>query len=919
MASLTDGRNGLAAGGIALERGDDLDGGERLGASRFRRQVGADEFGGRSVAPMGLHDGVDVEGLPEAGLAITDPPFGEVGLSELLVQRKLDHRAGGFGAACEGERGEVALELVLVQLAREQAGADLADGGSRVQAPGQPGISRRPFERGLGHDLGDGGMDFGLAVRGTEADGLEVSAVLSVELLGDRHKRGDGGRGLEITQRDCNLATHSGGLVLGHGFAEREDVAIGGTQGAESDEATSVVRRSEFRTGERGSLVAQLREQPDGAGGDVRIRVGQQGGDIVDDLVASGLEAVEATGTDVRRRAAQRGELSGYGVEINLGHDRLEALRSDSVDGTRQAVVAGAVTAHAGVEPIGDVDGAIWADRNVGGTELGLQDAGGLAAEEIGTRPLLLLVGSEEVKALELHAGTIGLGQIAEDDVLAGFTGEKQAVPLGIKRTVLIEGHAGRRAAAVDVARRHGAGVILAPFCDRSLLAGALVGTPRTLAVGRSEAGVTAFHDQRDAAGRRIVVVALVHVAKRVDGLFEAVAVIVADDAGVGAVAVHAHGEATDPDIAVIAAQTGHLLGIHGLLGELTMVIGAADTEGLAGPVGELRAGVALVEVPLAVGTEGRAVERVVMVAAVEAGEQDFPLVDLGIEDAIAVDVGVDNQVRRLRDDDLAVDVRHAERRDEIVILGEDRDLVGFAGAGRVFKDHDPVAFWTAAFLAAVVDTFGDIHPAVFVEIDVGRIEDLRRSGPDRDLETFGHREEFGRDERRSAFKIDRLVLLRTGREDRELHVGRTGLTATDGAAVIDADLGTEGLRWTREIKGDEGAGMRADAAGIGLPGDLEGFAVVVLTDAGGTSRFGFLPLEFGEIDHRAVGQDDFGFDPVRPVAGIAVHFGDHQEELLRAAELGRQLDQALLVLGIQDGGFGDRLRGGGGYRSGEA
>ena len=101
------------------------------------------------------------------------------------------------------------------------------------------------------------------------------------------------------------------------------------------------------------------------------------------------------------------------------------------------------MTAHAGVEPIGDVDGAIRADRDVGGTELGLQDAGGLAAEEVGTRPLLLLVGSEEVEALELHAGTIGLGQIAEDDILAGFTGEEQAVPLRIKRTVLIEGHAG--------------------------------------------------------------------------------------------------------------------------------------------------------------------------------------------------------------------------------------------------------------------------------------------------------------------------------------------------------------------------------------------------------------------------------------------------------------------------------------------
>ena len=180
------------------------------------------------------------------------------------------------------------------------------------------------------------------------------------------------------------------------------------------------------------------------------------------------------------------------------------------------------------------------------------------------------------------------------------------------------------------------------------------------------------------------------------------------------------------------------------------------------------------------------------MVTAVEAGQQHLALVDLGVEDAVAVGIGVNEQVRRLRDDDLAVDVRDAEGRDEVGLLREDRDLVGLARAGGVLEDDDAVAFGTTAGLAAVVDAFGDIHAAALVEIDVGRVEDLGRGRPDGDFETFRHREELRRDGEGAAVEVDRLVFRRTGREDRELNVGRAGLAAPDGASVIEADLGAE-------------------------------------------------------------------------------------------------------------------------------
>ena len=80
---------------------------------------------------------------------------------------------------------------------------------------------------------------------------------------------------------------------------------------------------------------------------------------------------------------------------------------------------------------------------------------------------------------------------------------------------------------------------------------------------------------------------------------------------------------------------------------------------------------------------------------------------------------------------------------------------------------------------------------------------------------------------------------------------------------------------------------MRADAAGVFLASNLERLAVVVLADPGGTKRLDFLPLEFRQVDHRAVDQDNLRINPICPIAGIAVYFGDHQVKLLRAIELG--------------------------------
>jgi len=111
---------------------------------------------------------------------------------------------------------------------------------------------------------------------------------------------------------------------------------------------------------------------------------------------------------------------------------------------------------------------------------------------------------------------------------------------------------------------------------------------------------------------------------------------------------------------------------------------------------------------------------------------------------------------------------------------------------------------------------------------------------------------------------------------------------------------------------------VRADAPGVLLAGDLERLAVVVLADAGLAERFGARPLQLGQVEHGAVHEDDLRLDPVRPVAGVPVQFRHHQVEFLRAVELRGEIDQSLLVLGEQDGRFGDRLGVGGQGRRGQ-
>ena len=479
----------------------------------------------------------------------------------------------------------------------------------------------------------------------------------------------------------------------------------------------------------------ELREQPDGAGADVGILVLEQFANGLEGLVTHCDQREAGGSTDIHRRALQRGDGSIDRGVVHLGNLGLKTLRRDAVDRAGKGLVPIRMAADARIEPVRHVDRAIGSDGHVRRTEEGLQLLGFVAAAlEIGAGELALLVGGEEVEALQLEARTIGHGLVAEDGVAAGFAAEEKSARVLAEGAVLVKGDARRRTAAVDVAGGHGAGIFLTPLGGGSALAGTTVRAPGTFAVGRAEAGVAVFQQERRPARRGIVVVVLEDVAEGRDGLLVAVAEVVADDLHGRAVGIHARRETADPDVAVVALLAGDLRWFPAEVG-LAGIVGAADAEGLARLVGEHRAAVAAVEIILAVRSHGDAVDGVVVDAGIEAVEQHLALVDGGIELHVPVHVGVDDDVRRHGDDDLVVDHRHAHRGEEERLLHEGPGLVGLAVAVGVLHHDDAVALGLALGMAAVVHALGDPEATVLVEVEVRRVLQHRRRGEDGDFQ----------------------------------------------------------------------------------------------------------------------------------------------------------------------------------------
>ena len=400
---------------------------------------------------------------------------------------------------------------------------------------------------------------------------------------------------------------------MGEGVGKPQHVLPGSAQGAEGEQALTCLRCLQqgadfFRTG-----VAQLCQQPDGARGDVGIVVFEQSRHRLDHRRAECFQSGETEVTGIDGWALQRGDLAFGGGQIQRGNGGFESLGGDPVNGTGAGVIQVGVAAGAGIIPVGDIDGAVGSDAHAGRAEEEGFFCGQIvgASDKIGAFELAGLVGGDEVKAFQLEGHPVGFGEVTENRIAPGFAAEQEAPVFVGESSVFVIGHAGGRAAAIDIASGEDPGVVLPPLGGGDALAGALVSAPLAFAVLGEKAQVGPFEQVGDAAGWRVIVVILKVVAKGSQNLLIRVAEVMAEDACLRAIWVHAGRKAADVNVAIVGRFAGP--GI--------VQVAAADAKGLARFVGEVGSAVAIGEIPAPVGSCGHRMQGVVMLRLLEAIE----------------------------------------------------------------------------------------------------------------------------------------------------------------------------------------------------------------------------------------------------------------------------------------------------------
>ena len=128
-----------------------------------------------------------------------------------------------------------------------------------------------------------------------------------------------------------------------------------------------------------------------------------------------------------------------------------------------------------------------------------------------------------------------------------------------------------------------------------------------------------------------------------------------------------------------------------------------------------------------------------VVVLAIESAESVLTLVDFRVKLQIAVDIGVDDEVRRLSHYDLIAKDADSEWRDQFGVLHEDMRIVGFAVPVRVFKNDDTVTSGSTVPIFAIVDSFRDPDPPLRIGVHVSRVHEHWTRGPSSHLEIVRH------------------------------------------------------------------------------------------------------------------------------------------------------------------------------------
>ncbi len=281
------------------------------------------------------------------------------------------------------------------------------------------------------------------------------------------------------------------------------------------------------------------------------------------------------------------------------------------------------------------------------------------------------------------------------------------------------------------------------------------------------------------------------------------VAESVTDDSHPAAIRVHLCSETSNPDMAIAARFTGNLLVVDEPFASSSLVR-APDEEFYSVLVREAGAAIAVIEIPLAVRPGDRRVQAVIVVLPIEPGEEVFAFVDARVEDAVSVDIGIDDEVGWLSDHHLVIKDAHAEGSDQFGVLNKHVGTIGLSVPVPVLQHDDAVSFRSSIPVLAIIHTLSYPDPARRIGIHVGGVQKHGAGGPDRQLQVVRHRDMLGCDQlwvgavgiewKGAAGETCRLPV-----KDEESHGSRSELGAPDGPPVVEGHLGPEG----RGVSGD--------------------------------------------------------------------------------------------------------------------
>ena len=174
--------------------------------------------------------------------------------------------------------------------------------------------------------------------------------------------------GRDVAQGEGGFPTDCGAWFLRRELRnEGNDVLSGIAEGAEGEQSLlRVWTVGEYRVNDLEPLIAEEREEPDGAGLNVFVGMVEELADRGDGLGPGGLESLEADQANVLGGVGKEGDRALNGFGIGLRNARLESLGGDAVDSSRTRLVVVAMATDSGVEPIGNVERTVGTDHHIG-------------------------------------------------------------------------------------------------------------------------------------------------------------------------------------------------------------------------------------------------------------------------------------------------------------------------------------------------------------------------------------------------------------------------------------------------------------------------------------------------------------------------------------------------------------------------